>query len=131
MTTRTESTLWRLGAYLLIASMAVFMVSVSQAQAAPQAVISFNKPTKYTDGTTIAANAVITYELFQGLKGAAKAKVSTITTTTATVTSGLVAGNEYCWQVTAIINAVTSALSNEGCKAFPFPTPEAVVITVQ
>jgi hypothetical protein len=89
-------------------------------------------PTQYTDGTTIASSAAISYRVYQGAKGStSKALVGTITSTSTTINSGLQAGQEYCWQVTAVINGVESAQSNEGCKSFAFPTPNAVTITVQ
>lgn len=100
------------------------------AMAANTATITFSAPTKYTDGSSIASGTTITYNLYQGLKGASKTKVGAVVSG-AIVTTGLQSGQEYCWQVTALINGVESAMSNEACKAFEFPTPEAVVITVK
>jgi hypothetical protein len=116
-----------IGAVVLgLASFGVF------AQTARTATITLTAPTQYTDGTTIASSAAISYRVYQGAKGStSKALVGTITSTSTTINSGLQAGQEYCWQVTAVINGVESAQSNEGCKSFAFPTPNAVTITVQ
>jgi hypothetical protein len=70
----------------------------------------------------------VTYELYQGVKGAARVKVGAFTSG-GQITTGLLTGNEYCWHVTATIDGSTSAPSNEACKRFT-GTPEAVTITV-
>lgn len=123
----------RLGLAILIASavvMAALFIGVAQAQTPRTATISFTKPTKYSDGTDIAASTVVTYNVYQGAKGSTtKAKVGTITGTTTTINSGLQPG-ETCWEVTTVANGVEGVKSNEGCKTFAFPATDAVVITV-
>jgi Kef-type K+ transport system membrane component KefB len=104
--------------------------TVAHAQTTRSASITFTRPAQYTDGSVIASNAAISYRVYQGLKGQAKTQVATITATATTINTGLAAGSEYCWEVTAVINDVESARSNEACKAFAFPTPETVTITV-
>jgi uncharacterized cupredoxin-like copper-binding protein len=118
-----------LAVLLVIAcSMAAFVAS---AQATRTATITFTRPTKYVDGTDIAAATVITYGVYQGAKGSAnKVKVGEITSTATTVTSGLQPG-EVCFQISATANGVEGAKSNEACKTFAFPAPETVTITVQ
>lgn len=103
----------------------------TQAMAVEPAVISFTAPTKYTDGSAIEAGTAISYDVLQALKGATKVKVATITATSATISTGLLAGSEYCFQVVAVINGQASAPSNESCKLIPLPVPTAVVITVR
>lgn len=103
----------------------------TQARAVEPATISFQAPTKYTDGSAIEEGTAISYDVLQALKGATKVKVATITSTSATISTGLVAGSEYCFQVVAVINGQASAPSNEACKLIPLPVPTAVVITVR
>ena len=93
------------------------------------ATITFSRPTRYVDGSTIPTGTAITYNLYQGAKGSTKPKVGTITGTSTTVNTGLPVG-EVCWQVSAIANGVESGLSGEGCKTFAQPATETVTITV-
>ena len=98
--------------------------------AANTATITFQAPTARTDGT--APTGAISYNVYQGVKGQAKTKVGTITTTTGQITNGLLGGVEYCWQVTAQeAGAPESAMSNEACKAFPLAPLQSVTITIQ
>jgi hypothetical protein len=113
----------------VVAAGLCLLAGVSIAQQARTATISFTKPVQYVDGTAIAASTVVTYNVYQGAKGATKTKVATITGTATTINTGLQPG-ETCWQVTAVANGVESALSNEGCKTFAWPATEAVTITV-
>jgi fibronectin type 3 domain-containing protein len=102
----------------------------AHAQEQRTATISFTKPTKFVDGTDIPAGTVITYSVYQGAKGSStKPKVATINGTSTTINTGLQPG-ETCWQVTAVANGRESAMSNEGCKSFPWPATEPVIITV-
>lgn len=128
--TRSEQNriLWRAGAYILIAMLIGLHVSLAAAQTRT-ATITFTRPTKYVDGTDIAAGTTVTYNVYQGAKGATKTKVATISATATTINTGLQPG-ETCWQVTAVANGVESAMSNEACKTFPWPATEPVTITV-
>lgn len=109
---------------------AVAFAFVPEAFAANAATITFQAPTVRVDGT--APTGAISYHVYQGVKGQAKTKVGTITTTTGQITNGLLGGVEYCWQVTAQeVGGAESALSNEACKAFPLSPLQAVTITVQ
>lgn len=109
--------------------LALFAVTAT-AQTPRQAVITFSAPTARTDGSAI--TGALSYQIFQGVKGSAKVKVGTITTTSATLTTGLEGGKEYCWDVVAIEagNAAPSDHSAEACKAFSLSAPNAVTITV-
>lgn len=98
------------------------------ALAANTGTINFTPSTQNTDGTAI--DGPVTYNLYQGIKGAAKTKVGTVAATGTTINTGLANGVEYCWEVTAVARGNESARSNEACKSFPFGTPAAVTITV-
>lgn len=104
------------------------MGSLAQVEAANTGTITFTGTTQFTDGTTIPATATKTYDLYQGIKGGAKVRVGSFTSG-GSITTGLLTGNEYCWDVVAIVNGVESAHSNEGCKKF-IGVPNAVTITV-
>jgi hypothetical protein len=119
-------TMTAIGAVVLFA-----MCAAVQAQEPRQAKITFSRPAQYVDGTAIPANVTVTYRVYQGEKGQPKTAVATIGDSPATITTGLQAGKEYCWQITAIANGVESDRSNEGCKSFPFLATEAVIITVE
>lgn len=104
------------------------------AQTQNTATISFSAPTQRVDNTPV--TGTVSYKVYQGLKGQTKTVVGTITTTSTTINTGLQAGNEYCWQVSAVetlsgVAGPESSLSNEGCKAFaPGSPPKVVTITV-
>jgi hypothetical protein len=100
------------------------------AQTARTATISFARPTAYVDGTSLGSSVAVSYRVYQGVKGStSKSLVGTVTSTSTSVTSGIPPG-ETCWQVGVVANGVESALSNEACKTFAFPSPETVIITV-
>lgn len=101
----------------------------ASAQEPRQATLTFERPTKYTDDSDIPASQAITYRVYQGARGPAKVLVGDITETNTTINSGLLAGLEYCWEVTAVINGEESAHSNEACKSFKVSQP--IVITVR
>lgn len=118
-----------LGVLCVLALAAIFTVPAF-AQTTRTATITFTRPATYTDGSTIPTGTAISYEVLQGAKGSTtKPIVATITNVSTTISTGLQPG-ETCWQVVAVINGVKSAVSNEACKTFPFPIPEAVTITV-
>lgn len=164
MTTQRESN-WLAAAGLLLllvigALAMLFVTYKAVAQSQPRtATITFQRPTKYTDGTDIPASVVISYEVWQGPRGACaftdpiagtggytgavvnsgctKTKVSTITGTSTTINTGLQPG-ETCWQLAAIAQGPKGQLSPESapgaavssCKTFLFPAPDVVTITV-
>lgn len=98
------------------------------AQAQNTATISFDPVTKYVDGTTIPTTAVVRYDLYQGLKGRVKTLVGAFTSG-GSITTGLLPGAEYCWDVIAVVDGVPSDHSVEGCKKFN-NVPGTVVIRV-
>lgn len=112
-----------------VAVVAAWCASAS-AQAVRSATITFTAPTLHDDGTAI--TGALSYEIWQGLKGGTKTKVSTITSSATTISTGLLGGNEYCWHVIAVEagNMVKSVPSNEACKAFQQSAPSTVTITV-
>lgn len=105
-------------------------VSMAHAATPPSATVSFSAPTSYTDVTPIAAGTAISYTVFMGLRGQPKTTIASIVTTSTTVTAGLTPGNTYCFEVSATVAGQESAHSNEVCKTFALPVPNAVVITV-
>lgn len=116
---------------LLLLVAALIVSTVASAQAARTATITFTAPTARTDGSAI--TGTLQYEVWQGLKGGTKALAGTINNTTATITTGLVGGREYCWDVVVVEagNAAKSDHSAEACKAFALSSPNTVTITVQ
>lgn len=114
---------------LLLLVAALIVSTVASAQAARTATISFAAPTTRTDGSTI--SGTLSYEVWQSLKGGTKVKVGTINNTTATISTGLQGGKEYCWHVVAVeAGGGSSVPSNEACKAFDLSAPNSVTITV-
>lgn len=113
----------RVGVILIaLAALTAFVVSTAQAQTTRTATISFTKPTKYTDGTDIAASTVLTYNVYQGAKGSTtKPKVGTITGTTTTINSGLQPG-ETCWQVTAVCQWRRGSAVERGLQVLRIPS---------
>lgn len=112
------------GACALAALLAVATTAHAQTRTAT---ISFERPTKYTDDSDIAASTPVSYRVYQGAKGQTKTLVGTITSTNTTISSGLQAG-EYCWEVTAVVGTEESSRSNEACKSFK--AAQTVTITV-
>ena len=103
------------------------------AQTANTATITFAPSTVYSDGTPYPSSAVVTYDLYQGVKGGSKVRVGTFTSG-GSITTGLLTGNEYCWDVVTLVKIGTvatesSAHSTEACKNFK-GTPGVVTITV-
>lgn len=137
MTTQRDSN-WLAAAALLVllvigALAMLFVTYKAVAQSQPNtATITFSPSTQYTDGTPYPSNAVVSYSLWQGLKGAPRVKVGSVTSGGA-ITTGLVTGNEYCWDVTTVVSiggvATESAHSVAACKKFD-GVPSVVVITV-
>lgn len=92
--------------------------------ATPTAIVGWTAPTTNTDTSPI--TVALTYNLYQGLQGAALAQVATgFTSLSATVTSGLTAGTTVCFAVTAVGAGQESAQSNPACKSFTASVPNA------
>ena len=109
------------------------LLAAVPALGANTATITFSPSTTYTDGTAYPAGAVVTYDLYQGAKGAAKVKVGAFTSG-GSITTGLLTGNEYCWDVVTVVKIGTAAAAQsdhsvEGCKNF-VGVPGVVTITV-
>lgn len=115
---------------LLLGVMLFGCLQLAYAQEARTATITFTAPTTRTDGSNI--TGALSYEVWQGLKGQPKTRVSTITSSATTISTGLLGGNEYCWHVVSVEagNSSKSAPSNEACKAFAQSGPNVVTITV-
>lgn len=106
---------------LFVLALALFSMA---ATAANQALLTWNSPTTYADGTPI--TTPLTYNVYQAPQGQPKVKTATgLTVSTATVATGLLSNRTYCWQVSAQDGATEGALSNEACKTFPPSPPDA------
>lgn len=118
--------------YSLLLALLMLWAINSYAQAANVATITFSPSTQYTDGTAYPSGAVVSYSLWQGVKGTARVKVGSVTSG-GSITTGLLTGNEYCFDVTTVVTiagvATESAHSLPGCKKFD-GSPGVVVITV-
>lgn len=114
----------------LIAAILLCVAASAAAQEPRTAVITFDAVTTYADGTPIEAGTVVEYRLYQGARGSEKVMVAQFSGTEFDVNTGLPPG-ETCWQVTAIAHDVESEPSNEACKAFAWPAPGRVTITVR
>ena len=111
-----------------VGAVAALSACSSRAQTAVNpAVWSWTAPTTFADGTAIPSTDAITYNLYVGTGGKgseATAPVQTGITATTITTSGYAAGAVVCGEVTAVVNGVESARSNEACKTFPdVPSP--------
>jgi hypothetical protein len=110
---------------LLLLAFAVSAVAVGQS--APQAVLTWNAPTTYTDNTAIPSTVAITYNVYQGNTATSLAKVASVTALTDTITTGLRDGTTYYWSVTAVVNGNESAQVTPVSKAFAAGTPGSVI----
>lgn len=99
------------------------------AQSANTATITFSPPTTLADGTALPAGSALSYNVYQGEKGAAKVKVATISASPGSIASGLSTGKAYCFELTAVLSGLESVHTNEACKSF-IP-PGVFTITVQ
>jgi hypothetical protein len=106
-----------------ILALSLALVAAIPAYAANQAVLAWTAPTTYEDGTPIGAG--LTFNVYQGLQGAAKVKGPNVSATTVTINTGLLSGKTYCWNVTSALNSLESVPSNEACKTFPQSAPSA------
>jgi hypothetical protein len=116
---------------LSIALLPLLVLSIAHAQVpANTAVLTWGAVTARTDGSPLGGTA--TYQVYQGLQGATKAKAGVpVTTLTSTISAGLAGGKTYCWQVSTVVGAEESALSNEACKTFPQAPVQAPTLQVQ
>jgi hypothetical protein len=113
----------------ILAGIVLTLISLAAiGQIANTATITFTGVSAYMDGTPIPSTAVKIYDLYQGLKGRTKTRVGSFSSG-GQITTGLLSGAEYCWDVVAIVDGVASDHSGEGCKKFN-NIPGVVVITV-
>ena len=116
-----------------IAAALVLSACSSRAQTAVNtADWSWTAPTTFTDGTAIPSTDAITYSLYIGTAGKgseASTPVQTGITALTVTTSGYAPGAVVCGELTSTVNGVSSARSNEACKAFPdVPNPPTNVL---
>lgn len=118
--------------FLLVAALCTAAVGWSKAaEAANTATINFPAVTQWSNGDTI--TDPVTYNVYQGLEGQATIKVATIIALNTSVTTGLLTGRKYCWQVSAIALTIEGPKSVidpvKSCKDFS-SVPGIVTITV-
>lgn len=117
---------------LLLCAAALAGCSVAQS-GTPSAALTWSAVIANTDGTPVVAP--VTYNIYQGAKGAeAATPVATgVTATTWTATTGLSPGTTVCWEVTAVSGAgIESAKSAEVCRTFAPSIPNPPTnLTVQ
>lgn len=102
----------------------------------PSVTVTFrwSAPTQYLDDSSIPASTVITYNLYAGAQGAAKAKIGSSGTATQYTVAN--AALESCYEVRAVISGQgESAKSSELCLKATIPKAvgdlQWVSITVQ
>jgi hypothetical protein len=83
-----------------------------------QANLTWTAVTAYTSGAVIPNTVPVTYTVYQGTSATNLVQISTGSTTTAIVTTGLAAGHTYFWAIVANAGGVSSAQSNIGSKSF-------------
>lgn len=112
---------------IALALFAICIAGIASAQTSTlNTTLNFKAPTTHTDGSAI--TGALTYNIYQGAKGATKPKVTTFTTTTGTVAN---VAPGACFQVTAVEAGVESALSQEACILAAPGVPTNVTVTVQ
>ena len=116
-----------LGALAALALVSLASCSVNAQTSNNAANWSWTAPTTFADGTTIPSTDAITYNLYVGTAGKGSegtTPVQTGITATTVTTSGYAPGAVVCGELTAVVNNVESARSNEACKTFPdVPSP--------
>lgn len=116
-----------LGALTALALVSLASCSVNAQTSNNAANWSWTAPTTFADGTTIPSTDAITYNLYVGTGGKgseATTPVQTGITATTVTTSGYAPGAVVCGELTAVVNTIESARSNEACKTFPdVPSP--------
>lgn len=107
--------------FLFLALMPVFAL----AQTSVTARLNWTAPTVHTDNSPI--SGALTYNVYQGAKGATKPKVSSAIVG---VSTQLTAAPGACFQVSAVEGNIESSLSSEACLPLPPNAPSGVTVTV-
>lgn len=119
---------------LWLLALLALLIAPALATAQTTAELSWTPPARYLDGPggtpgTAIDPKSLTYNVFQGAQGSAKTKAGNTAPGVATYSvpaAALPVGTTQCWQVSAVSAGGTeSGLSNEACKAVPWPTPAA------
>ena len=120
---------------ILLAILALCAASVAYGQTQTAHTFSefWTAPTEYTDGTPIPSGTVITYNWYVGINGPGSEPATptqqNLPYTSAMYSTNLVAGEDVCGYVTAVVNGVESPHSNESCSIIPAAKPAAPVVT--
>lgn len=98
---------------------------------APVANITFSPPTTQGGGSSsIPTGTALTYNLYQGTASGTESKVASSTGAPIKVSTGIADGATYYWYVTTSDANGEGPPSNEVCKTFHAPVPDAVTITI-
>jgi hypothetical protein len=89
--------------------------------------LNITAPTTNADGTPL--TLPLTYNIYQGTASGAEVKVSNWTGS-GVINLGLVAGNTYYWQVSAVDANGEGARSAEMCKSFKAPASPPGTVTL-
>lgn len=102
------------------------LASVTDAQTSTvSAKLDYVPPTKNTDGSAIVGS--LTYNIYQGAKGAVKTKVSSTAGSTVTI-SNVAPGT--CFEVSALNGTIEGPHTNEACLPFSPGSPSSLTVTV-
>lgn len=114
---------------LALATASAFVVALAQTPPVREAKLSWSPVTTATDNSLITG---VTYNIYQGAKGATKAKIKSGVTAVIFTASALPPG-ETCFNVSAQTAANgEGGVSSEACKSLPFSAPnEPATLTVQ
>jgi len=96
--------------------------------------LNWSAPTTYTTGTAIPAGTAITYSVYEGSSATtlgATPVQSGVTATSVSLSSGFVAGQTYCFAVSATANGLSGAQSNVACKTMGGTPSAPTGLTVQ
>jgi len=105
-------------------------VALAQTASTNTSTWAWGAPTTFTDGTAIPSTSSITYNLYVGSGGPgseSSTPVQTGVTALTVTTSGYTDGETVCGKITAVVNGIESAKSNEACKSFGTPNPPATL----
>lgn len=118
---------------LLTLAMVLAIAPTAAHAATPTVTLTWNPVTSNVD-TTIPLAGPVTYNVYTGAAGAETQLKTGLTAALYILPTTPAAGQTVCAQVTAVVQGVESAKSNEACGTIQFPTPGSptvVVITIK
>lgn len=108
----------------VMASLCAFAAIANAAEPTRQAELSWSAVTQDTAGNTITG---VTYRVYRGAPGAAKAVIANNLTALVYTDSARPVGID-CYQVTAVKDGLEGAPSTEGCKSYFTPAAPTLVV---